>query len=404
MATSHSPSVLQQDTFHEKSANPATYPIDAGAATVTNNTALPTVTTVAPVSYKIVKVRKPDGTIIKVKRPITQTTGDLVLPKPIVPTSSGSLTNAPTDKASEQASSKEVASVAPKSPTPTPRPDEKTSQLASSKVVTTTTVEVSEPTPHPDVSGKASEILKPKNAMKDSTHHLTPAKTYRLFRKGHRFRRHLTKLVGALDTNRDMGDIEDDTDDSGSYLDSDTEDSSSDNDDRHNNTTNHKKSTLGKPASYSTSVLSYADGDCEYQQSDSEDKAVQDQDVRTGKHIRSVGYALPTGHSTSHTTTHRSTPMSTQNDSSVHTREKETTTVLTPKTKVEVEVAEKEMSNGGDPKVFKARRRAARKLKRRSRITQYIVWAIMIILPVLFIGRLQVPGSDICFVNVALQF
>jgi hypothetical protein len=157
-----------------------------------------------PEGYKIVKVRKPDGTIVKVRRPIAKVTG-----------SSTALSSEDIEKKTDSQS---------------PASDQ---HQAAVKVETTpknTVLESSGPNSSKTIPDKLS-TTPPVHASKLET----TAKSYRLFGRVHRVHKHASRLVSAFDPYSDMGDLQDGDEYIDSDDDSDGSKSEDSGDDDHNN-------------------------------------------------------------------------------------------------------------------------------------------------------------------------
>ncbi|MCJ1395073.1 hypothetical protein MMC18_007954, partial [Xylographa bjoerkii] len=334
----------------------------------------------APVTYKIVKVRKPDGTIVKVKRRITEAQGDATVPKPAPELSPDVSTTVSTQKVTRVQGDATVPEFAPNalSKVSMQVTFPKTTQAVSKGIVVPEAS--SSQTLTPKAAEKPSRDVKPKRTSKDGAkQRLTPARTYRLFRDVHR----LHRAVETFDASGDLGDIRDDANDLESDPYSELSNSSSSDDDsksRKSNDHGRKKNSFSKQKGDSSSVLSYHDSDSEYQQSDSDNNENQNQ--RQGASVRNN---VSAGHSTNHTTTRETTSVRRQMMSVPRAREQHTTDASAKRSKSEVIINEKELGNEYDSEVVKARRRQFRKLKRRSRVAQSVVWGIMIVFPILFI-------------------
>ena len=144
-------------------------------------TAAPKATPTLHEGYKIVKVRKPDGTIVKVRRPITKTAD-----------SASTSASSPNTKITEKAV----------------RGPEKPEELAKG-VVTKTPSRVAPPTVVEKPSGSKEAPKKEPAPLAHASKLETTAKGYRLFHRFHRVHHHASRVVEAFDPYSDIGDLQD---------------------------------------------------------------------------------------------------------------------------------------------------------------------------------------------------
>jgi hypothetical protein len=331
------------------------------APTATNNESKPlrtdtttkSSTTEAPIEYKIVKVKKPDGTIIKVKRRVTPTDSvpapKVKAPKPQIKTSTEPSPN-PTTKPTSLGDSPKKASQLMTVETPN-------SKVASAEVSQTK-----------DVVQVVDEE-KPKSKSRSTKNTSTVNRTYRLFRGVHRLHRNLESISGTFDPTGDVDDIGGDSDGGSDDSFSDSNNSSSDNDhDNHNKAA--RKSNVASRQKDNESVYTYQEGDSEYQESDDNDDQPRKHEAESG------GRAQVT-----------------QVMASVKAQDAATA-------KSAVEINEKEISEENTSSSTKVRRRPHNKLRQRSKFAQIIVWTIMIVFPILFIGKFSLFTTESCQSNI----
>lgn len=160
---------------------------------------------VVPDGYKIVKVRKPDGTIVKVRRRITKLADP---PTPSSPSEVGKQTEGQSSAPNEYESAVNATSSNPTSKSITP-------QCSGSS---------------PSMSAAVKPAASPVHASKLET----TAKSYRLFQKFHRVHQHASRIVEAFDPYLDVGDLQDGDEYLGSDDYSDDSNSEDSSDDDHN--------------------------------------------------------------------------------------------------------------------------------------------------------------------------
>ncbi|MCJ1383335.1 hypothetical protein MMC17_006448 [Xylographa soralifera] len=370
------------DAHLVKSAEAGAFPVEAKTIMAQDIASLPVTTPAAPAEYKIVKVRKPDGTIIKVKRPITRAASIVDISKATVQTSSGPSAYVSSRQDPEPTLSRNVIFASAEAQPKARLQVDKVTEPISSAVVTDTAPQAPWPTPQPSTSGKAPGYLVSK-ASKDATDHVRPARTYRLFRKVRRLGRHLTQTVQFLDANSDVGDIEDNADSFGSESGNETEDSSSDNGNARKDKRRDIRSAFKRQDSDNISVLSYTDGDSQIQQSDSDEKAGRAWGKRSEADTRSGVHALSTDHLRSHPTSHTTT--SENIDTDFQPRDLTGTYIPTIKSKGDVEISEKELPSRQSDCTPKVHRKVPKSLRKRRSLSQFVVWPIMITLPLLYV-------------------
>ncbi|MCJ1393765.1 hypothetical protein MMC18_006641 [Xylographa bjoerkii] len=317
----------------------------------------------APAGFKIVKVRKPDGTIVKVRRPVKPDADSLsplqtspkvsntiskqapnektsdVIPPMVEPNNHAGLQagiskNVPVERAPSSLSN-EIKTTEVKAD-PKPRSETKTTEVKAS------------PKPLTTGDGKTAE------ASKTASRLATPAKTYKLYRTMHKLHRNFSRTIGAFDSNGDMGDADDDVTDMESGDDEICEesDTSSSDDDSDNDNNDNDRNQEDSPGAHEKSY--------------------------------SESRALPPAHSTGHTSTHSSTitPKHVKREIPMNTQE--TNGASEKGTKAGFQINEKEIQ----PSVItenQAQQSTPRNLKTRSTISQYVIWGIMITLPLLYI-------------------
>jgi hypothetical protein len=344
---------------------PTTAPIDAAPSK--SNPA-------APTAYKIVKVRrKPDGAIIKVRRPV-EPGEKAAMPKSTSTAPAQSSTKAPEAKETEAIADKHEVTKAPSTKisqsqeTEQPASDVK-SKTPQSKAPEPNAQVVKPKTSQLQGSEQHTQAVKPKTSKKDSKRS-TVTRTYRLFRGVHRIGRKLEHVAGAFDPSGDLGD---DADNISSDSFSDSSSSSDDDRNHHKHANGRKQNTTSKNNNDNDSIHSWQDGDSEYQESEKEDDKTQRQSTADS--------ATPlTSKEENYTVDNVMSP------TKMH--ESKATDNTSVKGKPGVEVNEKEVTAESDSVSLKPKRRSYHRLKKQLTFSEAIVWAIMVIFPTLFIGNI----------------
>jgi hypothetical protein len=315
-----------------------------------------TATAPAPASepeYKIVKVRKPDGTIKKVRRRVdgvkATEAGAPTVPKavPAVPSDA-----VPASSTLQEAPLKplEAAAVKPTAP-PAAKPTVKDTVPAAipkaSKPAASTKPVVSTSAAEP--SEKATTATKSAEPSERPALNVNGRSTYRLFRNLHKLHRNVNAVAGTF-VGDDGYDADDADPDSGSDNDSDSDNDShdSDQDDKDNHST--------KSGRKSSDTIHSAH---------SSDQDVSDNEKENDK--EHTGGA--------------SSGLKSATRSAVRPRP-----VAKAAAAKEVQINEKEVSSLDSPDKEKAIDRAAKNLDRRTtRLAQIIIWSIMVLIPILFL-------------------
>ncbi|MCJ1436445.1 hypothetical protein MMC27_005824 [Xylographa pallens] len=193
--------------------------------------------TSAPAGFKIVKVRKPDGTIVKVRRPIKQD-ADGQSPSTTAPKTSTTIpSEAPIEKPAKLATPKIEPKIHSEQQVGIQEKmsADQTLSLASTQTKTT------EAKLKPKSQSTGNE--NPTHSVKSASRLATPAKTYKLYRTMHKMQRNFSRTISAFDSNGDMGDADDDISDmkSGDDEVDDGSDTPSSDDDSDNNSTDDER-------------------------------------------------------------------------------------------------------------------------------------------------------------------
>ncbi|MCJ1436025.1 hypothetical protein MMC27_005403 [Xylographa pallens] len=305
--------------------------------------------------FRIVRVRKPDGTIIKVRRPINKapttstpaalpaTSGLSPAPPRVVQTPASEVVHA--ISATQNVSQPTPRSVILESPAVEPARSKDPPKVLRS----VNSPEETPQTPAPVLGTTQEAALRSK-----------PGSTYRLYRRLHRIHRHASAVAGAFTDSSDL-----DRDDADDTPDSDN-DSVSGSDPENSDEDEHKNST--QPGGKND------DGNSIHTAADSHQ---QDKDTAssagTGRNEKSHEVQM----SSRHKTTNQSTPR------------RATPTIKgspMPAKTAEVLVNEKEVSSDNSLGIGKLHGIQAHNLGRRtSSIAQLVIWAIMVLIPTLFV-------------------
>lgn len=185
-------------------------------------------------AYKIVRVRKPDGSIVKVRRPCDPSDKDAIsAPTPKAPAKLAETSVKPAVEVLPQELSKEPAS--------TPVPAANQAKISSDKPTQPTT----QPTPPPTKPTTNSTKGAPPGAKT-----ATAISGIRLFRGFHRLHQHGSRALAAFDLTSTVGDYEDgdeDIDDADDDYDDNDDDDEEDDNSQYNNEhgTNNDNKTNG---------------------------------------------------------------------------------------------------------------------------------------------------------------
>lgn len=280
----------------------------------------------APDGYKIVKVWKPDGTIVKVRRPIAKVRGTETVPSVSNHSAKGLEKS---DEVEPRLSGPVKSTLAAEVPASNTTP-----QVTAAKSSATTSKEVS-PTKQATPPVHASKLE-------------TTARSYRLFRKVHRVHKHPSKLVEAFDPYSEVGDFQDGDESLGSddeYGDSVSEDSNYD--DR----SDQAKQSNSKSATKGASIGAHAN-------------------VNVG----------------SNAATHRPVPTPKEDKSNVAV--KEVSGNKSSSSDTDIVIREKELLDAHGLENAKTAALPPRSLHRRSADwAKLIVWTLVIVFPLFFIGK-----------------
>ncbi|MCJ1382065.1 hypothetical protein MMC17_005177 [Xylographa soralifera] len=321
-------------------------------SSTTSDSVLPTravpPATSTPAGFKIVKVRKPDGTVVKVRRPI-KPDADSPAPSTTAPQMS---TTVPRQALTEKPSKSATPKIEPEAHSEQQIGLQETVPAGQAPALVSTQSKTSESQliPKPHSTGKGQ----PTDAANIASRLATPAKTYRLYRTMHKMHRNFSRTIGAFDSSGDMSDADDgisnmesgdDEIDDGSHTPSSDDDSD---DDTNDNDRNQEKNsgTHGKSDSGSNT--------------------------------------LPLAHTTGHSTTNSSTFTPRRIKPDIQTSTREANGTSDKGTKSEIQINEKEIQPDTTIKV-QSHQHTPRNLKRRSTMSQYIIWGIMITFPLLYI-------------------
>ncbi|MCJ1384311.1 Protein Jade-1 [Xylographa soralifera] len=271
------------------------------AATTTNHEQLPRASAPdLPAGYKFVKVKKPDGTIVKVKRRITPPS-DVAAPNPALAILPEAPTEVPRETITQATSS--IAAV----------PKVISSQVSQKENARTLSQEVKSKTTASKVDDveEAATEAKPKLIFKTVNHKSTFARTSRLFRGARRVHRHFDSIVGTFDSNGDLGDLAGDAGDFDADSHSDSGSSCS-SDDNRGRSDGRRKSSVANNRNDSASVYSYADAESEYERSDNDSNVKQSHEVGSQNNADRATDPISTSHSRRHGTTKAATSGVTQ--------------------------------------------------------------------------------------------
>ena len=290
------------------------------------NQVVPTaVPATVPDGYKIVKVRKPDGTIVKVRRPISKTT----------------------NAAATSSTSSPIAKDPPK-PIEAPSSPPVKIQEPSKTVTARRTPRASTPKATTEKSSGSKEAAEKVETPQAHASKLeTTAKGFRLFRRFHRVHRHASRLVEAFDPYSDIGDLQDGDEYMGSDDDYNSASEESDDEDRNNR---NQQPSGGEPT----------------------------KGASTGAHVNvNVGRT---------TATQRAVPAPKQAKKDISAREIQRE--KSSSTDSDLIVREKELLEAKDLEAAEFQPKPPRSLHRRSADwAKLIVWTLVIAFPIIFIGK-----------------